>query len=100
MITIKRLAHGFAVLSCTLMVACSDPWTDTDLPDGVIRGNVRDQTHSALNGVEVTLRHPGGWMSRTVTNLPQYGGESGYYVFLFLPHGEYVLSVTPPAGAS
>jgi hypothetical protein len=96
--TIKRLAHGFAILSGALLVACSDPWTETDLPDGVFRGNVRDQTRSGINGVEVTLRHPGGRMSRTVTYTPQYGGESGYYVFLFLPDGEYRLSVTPPSG--
>jgi hypothetical protein len=96
--TIKKLAHAFGILGCALLVACSDPWTETDLPDGVIRGYVRDQTPSGINGVQVALRHPGGRTSRAVTYTPQYGGESGYYVFLFLPDGEYVLSVTPPSG--
>jgi hypothetical protein len=69
---------------------------------GQVKGLNADKTLTTLAGAQLVLRGSGQTYTATSTDVPADAeGEAAYnYRFETVPAGEYVMSVTPPAGST
>lgn len=71
-----------------VLMMCSMPSLDGQIPTGAVQGNVTDPASAAVGGAEVTLQNEQTGIQRVTTT-----NDQGQYTFSYLDSGAYRLSV-------